>query len=181
MISFKKLTLFSGYLSLALLFGVSAFLFIGFMQKETIKTVNVSFEVKEKALGVDLWRFSKIRKYHIISQEMVKLKNGVLKLIKPKLWVFEPAKPDVFLISNEAVIYPNNDIYAYGDVRLKREDLNIYGDEAKYSSEEKTIESSKPFRGSNKKSNFKGKSFVYYLDSSKLIARGVDIWLGKNR
>ncbi|WP_025209625.1 LPS export ABC transporter periplasmic protein LptC [Hippea sp. KM1] len=177
MVSFKKLTLFSGYFSLSLLFGISAFLFVGFMQKETIKTVDVSFNVKEKASGVDVYKFSKNGKYHIVANRMVKLKNGVVKLIKPKLWVIRPSKPPVLIVSGEALVYPNNDIYASGGVVLKRRDLVIEGDRVSYNSSNNALKSDVPFHGRTDKSKFKGRAFVYYLNDSKLVSRGVSIWL----
>ncbi|WP_022670064.1 LPS export ABC transporter periplasmic protein LptC [Hippea alviniae] len=177
MISFKKLTLLVGYLAFFLFFGVLAFLFLGFVQREVAPQQKVRFEVKEKAKGVDLWRVANNKRYHLIAADMIKRKDGVIELFKPNLWIIEKNKPDVYIKSDKAYVYPNNSVLAKGNVYLKREDLNIKGSDVFYNSKDSTLSSKNAFNGFNKKSKFKGESFVYLINSDILKAKRVDIWL----
>ncbi|WP_035588309.1 LPS export ABC transporter periplasmic protein LptC [Hippea jasoniae] len=174
---YKKLTLYLGYFSLALLFGVVAFVFVGFMQKDAVINTSVSFKIKEKAKGVDIYRKAK-RTYHIKAVSMEKLKNNVVRLYDPKLWIMPHDKePITFIKARYALIYPDNDVYAYGGVSLKRSDLNIFSKDARFDAQKDVIYSKNPFSGYNKSSVFKGKSFKYLTKNSELIVWGVDIWL----
>ncbi len=177
MISFKKLTLLFGYFAFFLFFGILIFLFVGFVQREITPQQKVKFEVKEKAKGVDLWKIAAKKRYHLIADNMIKRKNGVVELHKPKLWIIEKGKPDIYIKSDKAYIYPDNNVLAEGNVYLKKEDLNIKGFDAFYNSKASTISSKKPFSGFDRKSKFKGKSFVFLVKRNILKAKKVEIWL----
>ncbi len=177
MVSFKRTTQLLGVFSFFLLLGIFAFLFFGFVEKESLPVGHVHFSVKEKAHTLDIWRFSGDNKYHIVASSMVKQENGVVLLIDDKLWIFEPNKPPAFLRSDKAYIYPNHNVKASGHVFFRRDDLRIYGKTAFWNNKDQVLSSDDAFHGSNKKSKFKGKSFIYFSKVDKLLVNGVDIWI----
>ncbi len=177
MTDFRRLTYFLGLFSFFLLFAVSAFLFVGFVEKQSIPVENVNFKVREKAQALDIWRFAKNGKYRIKARSMVKKDNGVIELTKAQLWVYKTGEPVIYLKADEAYVYPNHNIKANGHVFLKRNNLVIRGISVTWNDKSQIILSKKPFNGSNPKSKFKGKSFVYCSALNKLVAHGVDVWL----
>ncbi len=177
MTDFKRITRAAGIVSFLLFFGVSALLFFGFVEKETVPVGKVKFYVKEKARSLDIWRFSGSTKYRIKAESMVRKKNNVVYLENVKLWIYQLKEPVIFVSSDRAYVYPNRNVRAKGDVFLRRSDLKIYTDEANWNNEKQILYGNAPFHGYNMKSRFKGKSFLYYSKQDKLIAKGVDIWL----
>jgi len=177
MVNFKRATQVLGVFSFFLLLGVFSFLFFGFVEKDSVPISHVHFSVKEKAHSLDIWRFSGNNKYHIIASSMVKQGNGVVLLIDDKLWIFEPNKPPVFIRSDKAYVYPSHDVKAFGHVFFQREDLKIYGEKASWNNKDQILSSNYTFHGSNEKSKFKGKSFIYFTKNDKLLVNGVDIWI----
>ena len=177
MVNFKTITYTLGISSFILLFGVSAFIFFGFVEKESIPVGHVKFKVKEKAKALDVWQFTKGGKYRIKARSMIKEKNGVILLFNDELWVYKKGKAPVYIRSDRAYIYPNHDVMALGHVFLKRGALVIKGSSAFWDNRKQIVSSTEPFRGYNDKSKFSGRSFVYYNSKDMLIANGVDIWL----
>ncbi len=177
MVNFRTITQTLGIFSFVLLLGVSAFIFFGFVEKESIPVGHIKFKVKEKASALDIWEFTNNGKYNIKAKKMVKEKNGVILLFNDELWVYKKGKTPVYIRSDKAYIYPNHDVMALGHVFLKRGDLVIEGGSAFWDNRKQTVSSTEPFRGYNDKSKFSGKSFVYYNSKDMLIANGVDIWL----
>ncbi len=177
MVNFKTITYTLGVSSFILLLGVSAFIFFGFVEKESIPVSHVKFSVKEKAKALDVWEYTSSGKYRVIAKKMVKEKNGVILLFDGELWVYKKGKTPVYIRSDRAYIYPNHDVMALGHVYLKRGDLVINGSSAFWDNRRGIISSEQPFKGYNSKSRFSGRSFVYYNSKDMLIASGVDIWL----
>ncbi len=180
MLTFEKWTKIAGYSVGILLFFVLFLIFFNIVEKQTVTQNKITkISEKVKANSIDVWRFidKGRKKYHLKADSMDKLKNDVVILHNARLWLYEPKKPVIYMRSDKAVIYKNNDIDASGKVYLKREDLQLYDDSIKWINKDKIAESSEPFKGSSKKSSFSGKSFVYYQNKDKLVARGVSIWL----
>ncbi len=177
MINFKSTTRILGLFSFFLLLGIFAIIFFGFIEKESIPVSHVRFSVKEKANSLDIWVFSKNKRYRIKAAHMVKQDSGVIFLKDDELWIYEPDEPVSYISSDKAYVYPNHNIQAFGNVFFKRKDLKIYSDVVFWNNTKQVLLSNKSFHGYSSNSKFRGKSFVYYDKSDKLVVDGVDLWL----
>jgi LPS export ABC transporter protein LptC len=180
MITFKRLIKIVGYLTATFLFLILAIIFFGLVTKESILDFKVvKIESKADAKSINIWRISKdgLKKYRLVASSMVKTKNDLVILNNAELWYFEKNKPDIYLRADKAIVDASNNVNAFGNVYLKRSDLNIYAKEINWLSKKKILKSKKVFRGFSSKSSFFGKNFIYYMQSNKLLAFGVDIWL----
>jgi len=177
MVNFKTVTYTLGVSSFILLLIIAAFIFFGFVEKESIPVDHVKFKLKEKANSLDVWQFTKSGRYRIKAKKMVKEKNGVILLFDDELWVYKKSKVPVYIRSDTSYIYPNHDVVALGHVFLKKGDLVIRGKSAFWDNRRQVVSSSEPFMGLNSKSKFSGKSFIYYNSRGILVVRGVNLWL----
>ncbi len=177
MINFKRTTQVFGLFSFFLLIGIFAIIFFGFIEKESTSISHVHFSVKEKANSLDIWVFSKNKKYRIKAAHMIKQDSGVIFLKDDELWIYEPNMPVSYISSDKAYVYPNHNVQALGNVFFERKDVKIYGSVVFWDNVKQVLSSNKSFHGYSSNSKFIGKSFVYYDKLDKLIVDGVDLWL----
>lgn len=180
MLTFKKWTKIAGYAVLLLFFFILSLIFIDIVDKQTtVEKQIVKVENKAQANAVDIWKISYNgkKKYRLTADSMVKKKNGVIVLGNAQLWYFEDKKPDIYIRADKALIYTNNNVYATGNVFLKRKDLRIYGNSVYWDDVKKIAKSGDSFKGKTKRSSFSGASFIYYQKKNKLIVKGDSVWL----
>ncbi len=179
MLTFKKWIKITEYLSAVLLFLILFIVFINIATKQIQPRQKiVRIGDKAKAESVDIWRLSKdgTKKYRLKASSMQRTKDDTVILSNAELWYFQIKKPVVYLRSDVAKIYKNNDVYAYGHVYLKRQDLQLYTNSVRWIDELKRLEGREVFRGNSQKYSFSGKSFIYYQSKDEIVAFRVDIW-----
>ncbi len=180
MLTFKNQIKFLGYSAALLLFLFLGLIFFDMVSKQiSINSKIIKIDNKEEAEAVDIWRISYNggKRYRLKAISMDKKKNGLIVLHNAKLWYFEISKPVIYLKSDKAVMYKNNNIYATGNVFLKRGNLKLYAKSVFWNDKLKVARSDNSFRGTTKKSSFRGKNFVYYQSIDELVINGANIWL----
>lgn len=180
MLTFKRWIKITKYLTAVLFFLILFIVFISIITKQIQPEQKiVKINDKAKAESIDIWRLSKdgTKRYRLKASSMQRTKEDTVILNNAELWYFQVKKPTVYLKSDVAKVYKDNDVYAFGHVYLKREDLQLHTNSVRWTDRLKRVEGKEAFKGSSKKSSFSGRSFIYYLSKDKLVAFGVDIWI----